>query len=210
MFIWELPQNSELTVEIKAEDKMPLEFKSQILLSSQRGKCVFLEPLREDNKILNFDVSDIRITAYYITGEDLPIVFKKCTMQYISHNEHKYHAVICSENGVNQNRRNHFRVPVDEYCHVNNGKATVDGIMVNVSSTGFAFVVSHWDNSPMDQVLVSYHDTLLNMEFKIKGKVVRTEPREGDRTLFGCRILLCANIEKYISARQRKLIQVSK
>lgn len=208
MFIYELEKEAPLTLTVHLPDKKVLEWKCQVVDNSPKGRCVLVPPLKnEDGKIINFD-PDIKIEAeVVIIKDEKPLIFKNCYLQLIKLKDKKLHAIICKQTGINYNRRAYFRIPIDEYCYVNHGSATVDALLLDMSASGFGFIVGHYDGNPMEFVQVSYHDNLMNTDIKVMGRVVRRIDKEDGRTFFGCYMIPRPDIVKYINTRQSKSLK---
>ena len=157
MYIYELEKEEVVTLTIKMKERDKMEWKCPVLDTSVKGKCILVPPLKYEDKVLTFGSEGI-IAEVVAVRDGKPVIFKGCHVQYIKFKDQKYHAIIAKENGVNLNRRSHFRVPIDEYCYVNHGKATVDAIIKDIGFSGFAFIISHWDDVKMDFIQLSYHD----------------------------------------------------
>ena len=210
MYIYEIEKDTPLTLTVHLPDKTVMEWKCKVLDSSQKGKCILVPPLKnEEDKILNFG-PELNINAeVVIIKEEKPFIFKNCTLQLLKMKDKKIHAIICKQIGMNYNRRAYFRIPIDEYCYVNYGAATVDAMLLDMSASGFAFVVGHYDGQPMEFVQVSYHDNLMNTDVKVMGRVVRRIDQEDGRTFFGCYMIPRPDIVKYINTRQAKANRTS-
>ena len=59
----------------------------------------------------------------------------------------------------------------------------------------------------MDYIKLVYTDTLMDMDISVMGRVVRRVDREDGKTLFGCYMIPRQDIDKYITARQRKIMK---
>lgn len=205
MYIYELEKEEQITLTVHLPDKKVLEWKCQITDVSQKGKCIIVPSLKLENKILDFG-ANLRYEAELVyIQEDKPLVFKNCTLQLIKIKDQRVHAIICKSIGIKLNRRAYFRIPIDEYCYVNYGAATVDALLLDMSASGFAFVVGHYDGNDMEFVQVSYHDSVMNTDVKVMGRVVRRIDQEDGRTFFGCYVIPRPDIVKYINTRQGKM-----
>lgn len=206
MKIYEIEKNTEITLEVKCKGTNSLTWKCPVLETSLKSKCILIPPLKMDDKIINFDSADI--TAEVISIIDgIPYVFKGCSIQYIKTKEKSYHAILCKQNGAKVNRRSHFRIPLDEYCYINHGKATVDAIIKDIGFSGFAFIISHWDDVKMDFIQLSYHDSITNYNIQLTGRVVRTQKIDDHKTLVGCYMIPKDALNRYINERQRKTMK---
>lgn len=207
MYIYDLEKDEQITLTVHLPDKRVLEWKCQIQDSSSKGKCILVPPLKLDEKILDFaSVSGVEAEVVAIR-DGKPLIFKPCTLQLIKLKDKKVHAIICKTIGINLNRRAYFRIPIDEYCYVNYGGATVDAMLLDMSASGFAFIVGHYDGNPMEFVQVTYHDSLMNTDVKVMGRVVRRIDKEDGRTFFGCYMIPRPDIVKYVNARQSKAMK---
>jgi len=208
MYIYELEKEAPLTLTVHLPDKRVMEWKCQVLDNSIKGRCVLVPPLKnEEDKIINFD-PDVKVDAeVVIIKDEKPLIFKNCYLQLIKLKDKKVHAIICKQAGANFNRRAYFRIPIDEYCYVNHGAATVDALLLDMSASGFGFIVGHYDGAPMEFVQVSYHDRLMNTDIKVMGRVVRRIDQDDGRAFFGCYMIPRPDIVKYINTRQSKTLK---
>lgn len=210
MYIYELEKDDVVNIRIEVDGKKHMEIQSTIIGTSEVAFCALLEPIRYENKILNFSSDCIKLTAEAVVGNK-PFIWRGCMITLVTYGKVKYHALICKNRGVSVNRRQAFRVPVTEEGSVNNGSRTVDATCIDVSSTGFSFVTDNYDSIPMENVVLNYHDNLLDIDVQLSGVVVRKEKRENNKTLFGCRIMtagaIADKLAKYISDRQRKMVK---
>lgn len=206
MFIHELEKDSIVTVTVKMKEREKMEWKCPIVDVSEKGKCILVPPLKFEDKVLSFGAEGVMAECVAVI-DGKPVIFKGCYIQYIKLKENKYHAIITKENGTNLNRRAHFRVPIDEYCYVHNGKATIDAFITDMSSTGFSFNVGHYDGAPMEFVKLSYTDKMVDTDVSVMGRVVRQETKEDGRSVFGCYMIPRPDVDKYINERQRRTMK---
>lgn len=206
MYIYELEKDEIVNLTVRMKDHDQMEWRCPVVETSSKGRCILVPPLKYDDKVLTFETDGI-VAELVAIRDGKPFVFIGCHIQYIKTKNVKYHAVICKGPGVNLNRRSHFRVSVDEYCYVNNGKATIDALVTDMSASGFAFVVGKYDGLEMDFVKILYTDTALATDISVMGRVVRRVDREDGKTLFGCYMSPRPDVEKYVAARQRSLMK---
>lgn len=205
MFIYELEVGETVSLTVKMKEKESFDWKCEVLQTLERGRCILVEPLMHDGMLINFD--DANISAELVAIRDgKPVIFRSCHLQYLKTKDNSYHAIATKEVGVNLNRRQYFRVTVDEYCYVNYGKATVDAFLIDVSYAGFGFVVNHWDNADMGQVMLTFRDRDFDKEVVLTGRVVRRVDREDGSTVFGCTMIPKPATDAYVNMRQRKNI----
>lgn len=208
MYIYELEKEENLTLTVHLPDKSVLEWKCQVLDISPKGKCILVPPLKnKEDKIISF-APDMKLDAEVVViREEKPLIFKNCYLQLIKLKDKKVHAIICKQIGINLNRRAYFRIPIDEYCYVNYGGATVDALLLDMSASGFGFIVGHYDGNPMEFVQVTYHDNIMKIDIKVMGRVVRRIDQDDGRTFFGCYMIPRPDIVKYINTRQTKTVK---
>lgn len=209
MFIYELEKEEYITLAVKMKDREPMEWKCRVMETSLKGRCALVEPVTFEDKILNFGTEGVIAEAVAIR-DGKPVMFKGCAVQYVRTNNARYHAIICKNNGVNLNRRTHFRVAIDEYCYVNHGKATIDAYIRDMSSSGFSFVVGHYDkDQKMDYVQLIYTDKMLDRDITVTGRVVRLEKYDNGKAVFGCYMIPRPEIDKYLNEKQRRMLKHS-
>lgn len=210
MFINELEEENILSLEIKSIDGIgkPLLYHCKIVYTGEKERCVYVEPIRHDGKVISFDDGKVFIQAYLVI-DNKPMFWRGCSIKYVDYKGEKYHCIICWERGVALNRRKRFRVTVDEYCNVNTGKAMVAAFMKNVSSIGFCFSVGKYDGAAVDYVKADFHDQSTDMDIHLEGKVVRYEQDEEGRATFAVETMPTPAVERYVAARQRSTIQIT-
>lgn len=206
MFIYDIEDNTDISIEIKMKDKIPISLKSKTVASSVKNNCILILLLKYEDKILNFNNENLEITITVII-DNMPVFFKFCTMQYINMSGKKFHAIYCKTPGVKKNRRTNYRVIVDEYGTANTGNGTYDALITDISETGFAFIIKNWNKQKFSHVSLSYYDSLLNVNMQVIGRVVRTEEKDGNNTLFGCRLQPNSQLGSYLNMRQRKMLR---
>ena len=206
MYLYELEKGEEVTLTIKMKNSEKFEYRCPVVEVSVKGNCILVPPLKFEGKILKFDQEKI-FAEVIVIRDNKPIIFRGCFIQYIKTKENTYHAIICKNIGANLNRRSHYRVSIDEYCYVNHGKATIDAMCLDMSSAGFSFLVGHYDGQEMDFVHMIYRDRIVDADINVMGRVVRRVDREDGKTLFGCYMIPRADVDKYLSTRQRKTMK---
>ena len=139
MYINELEVGTKLSVELNLDGKIPATLYSEVVNTISSKRAILIQRLIKDDKIVTFDTDGLKITTTVIV-DNKPYMWRNCHIQYLKLKDKSYHAIICKENGVQLNRRSHFRVGVNEYCYVNYGKATIDALLLDISFTGFAFI----------------------------------------------------------------------
>lgn len=206
MKIYEIEKDQNINLDIHIENGKDLTWICPVKECFPKKNCIIVSVLKIDDKILNLNQIDHKAVVTIIQDEK-PFIFKPCSTQYIQLNNEKYHAIFCTQSGVHINRRNYYRINVDEYCYVNYGKSVLDAFITNISSSGFAFIINDWDAVKMEFIQLSYYDSLLERDISLTGRVVRIEPKENGKTLVGCYMIPQKNITNYIQERQRRMIR---
>ena len=174
-----------------------LEFDTSIVQAGEGH--IIVEPIKHDDKILNFSNNDI-IKNIVVETEPLP-------EKYIN-----VEVVLCDKEGIQVNRRDDFRVYVGSYVNAQLASinVTTEAILKDVSIGGFSLVIRSeeidgivgWVGQQIKAVF--YHGGKERIPMVFIGEVVREESLEDGRTVVGCKSLRQPfGIEKFIAEKQR-------
>lgn len=200
-----------LTVSSGTEE---LEFETDIVQAGEGH--VIVEPIRHDNKLLNF--SNRAITKdIVVDSQPLPEKYMDVDVEITTLENKKYHIILSEKEGTPINRRNEFRVYVGNYvkAELASVNQSVEAILKDVSIGGFSLVIRRQEVDGVvgwtGQVIkaVYYHGGSKNKTPMVFiGKVVREEDVDEGRVLVGCKNLRQPfGIEKFVADMQREELQ---
>lgn len=186
-----------------------LEFDTSIVQAGEGH--IIVEPIKHDDKILNFSNNDI-IKNIVVETEPLPEKYINVEVGITMLDNKKYHIVLCDKEGIQVNRRDDFRVYVGSYVNAQLASinVTTEAILKDVSIGGFSLVIRSeeidgivgWVGQQIKAVF--YHDGKERIPMVFIGEVVREESLEDGRIVVGCKSLRKPfGIEKFIAEKQR-------
>ena len=199
-----LQDEGTVTLEVTASGNSK-EFICDII--GVEGNSLLVKLLTVNNKILNFSSELLQISACGVS-KGKPIKWRKVKVDMTTYQYRKVHRITNLTQGVVVNRRNSFRLTIDEPCYANIGAATVDGYLKDISSEGFCFVVDSSEPLANSNVRISFKDSLLGIKLNLQGNVVRkVQDEENEKTIYGCFMEPSRDIDDYITQRQRRLMR---
>lgn len=206
MKLYEIEEGEPIQIIAKI-GKNKLEFMTLVELS--RGDVVFVEPIRYEGKILDFNSDQIDITVMYVVSGEKPMIWEKCVIRYVQTKTQKYHAIICKRDGVHWNRRDSFReyVGVRGFIVSEDTRKRWDVIVKDISTDGVAFVINSEDVDKEDigNFHLEFEDGSSNLSIRLNGRVVREETVDENKKVFGA-ALRTSNVDigMYILQKQRR------
>lgn len=206
MKLYELQDDSRVDIVVSKEGTNPIEYSANVLFQKQH--ILFLEPIKIDDKIIDFDDKELRINITYVPKDEMPFIWYGCTLKFIMFENVPYHILYCANEGKHINRRNTYRQFVGENAvlQLAANKKAIDVIVRDVSVTGLSFVTfSEYEISDFGLFHLQYVDHEINLNLQISGHVVRKIEGEHGKFIFGCMIAESNfNLGKYISFKQTK------
>ena len=172
------------------ESKEDFEYLHSIKDRLQGFKYAVVQPLKSNNKVINFNRKDVNCSAVGVHDKkayswDKVVVLKVRLPIY-----GVVHIVVSDDKAVSFNRRSEYRLPLRVKATVmlleqNNKK--VEAVTHDISEHGIGFIVESDIQIPLhSKVLVSFN---ANAEsFSLLARVIRSVPVLNDSTMFGCMI----------------------
>lgn len=180
MYIYELPENTQITITCKMKNSNKLEWKRNVKKTSIKSKCVYIPPILQNEKMLSFNVTGIIIEITALHQKE-PIIFKNCSIGSAIINGVKYHSVICPYDSIKENRRTSNRFFINEICDIQyqNTKQSIKGVIKDMSESGFSCMILPKDEPRIDlndnSIQINYFDNVIQKEINLIGKIVRRE-----------------------------------
>lgn len=187
-----------------------LEFDTNVVEAGESH--IIIEPIKHDDKILNFSNKEI-VKDIIVDTAELPEKYINVDVGITKLDNKKYHIVFCDKEGVTVNRRDDFRVYVGSYvdAQLANINAKTEAILKDVSIGGFSLVIR---KNGIDGIVgwvgqhikvVFYHGGNEHIPMVFIGEVVREESLDGGRIVVGCKSLRQPfGIERFIADKQRE------
>lgn len=206
MKLYEIPDNEYITITVKNEKNASLEYRMPVLFCKQ--EILFVEPICENDKMLDFEVPNIQIVITYVPDDGMPFEWKGCTIKPFVYEGKSYHIIYCAHEGKHINRRNTYRQYLGYIgtLRITLDRKTVGVTVKDISVTGLSFIsVTEFSKSDIGIFQLSYLDEELGMQVQVSGEVIRMEQLKDTRFIYGCRLIEAnMNIGKYIAKKQKK------
>ncbi len=206
MKLQEIKEGEPIVITVKNEAEAEIEYRAQILFCKQ--DILFIEPIRVDDRLVNFKGENLRIMITYVPRDEMPVQWKGCTIRDIIYDGKRYHILYCVHEGKHVNRRETYRqyVGYNGILQLGPNRKTIDVTVKDISVTGISFVsVTKYEKKDVGLFHLSYIDEEFNIPVQLSGEVVRVEELEDTRILYGCRIVETSlNVGSYIAHKQKK------
>ncbi len=88
-----------------------MQFESKVAFGNEHG--LFIEPIRHDEQLVNFDASDfVMIDAIVVVVDinDIPYKWKCIDVKIVEFNKEKYHLLVSKDDVGSMNRRSWYRL----------------------------------------------------------------------------------------------------
>ncbi len=206
MKINEIEEGTEVTLVIIYDEKT---LNLQSTCVGKKGKDILIAALRVDGKVVNLDVSDLKIGLMIERHNKKPMMWADCEVKMLNNKGSVFVRVASKFEGKEVNRRGTFRLSIGGAAkgRIGRNKEALPMILRDVSYSGFAVLMEekgkYEEGMP---IRVVHKDEELNTILDLRGKIVRTEDRNG-RQLLGCQLdIPSATLGKYIGEKQQKIL----
>lgn len=210
MKITELPIGSRVIVRSSLGMDF-LDFESEILRVSNEENAVYLQPIKEENRPLDFSSGRIINTVSIVSeDDDKAYVYRDLMIDYVHDEENaelKFHRILSNEDVEAENRRKYFRMYLGEdgVMQVGPHRSPIDVTIKDISVNGIGVVCS--SNAQFDlgsRARINFTDSELGQDFHIRGSVVRRNELDPTTMILGCKFPYESDaIGKYIAMKQR-------
>lgn len=206
MKINEIEEGTEVTLIIMYDEKT---LNLQSTCVGKKGKDILIAALRVDGKVVNLDVSDLKVGLMIDRADKKPMMWADCEVKMIVAKGSVLVRVSSKFEGKEVNRRGNFRLSIGGPAkgRIGRNKEALQMILRDVSYSGFAVLMEekgrYEEGMP---IRVVHRDTDLDTILDLRGKIVRTEERNG-RQLLGCQLdIPSAALGKYIGEKQQRIL----
>ncbi len=212
MFISDLENGSKITLSIKIGSEN-VEFVSKVMDVVPKKHAILAEVVKDGDKVVSFNGSNIFVDVYFHPENDSPIVFRNVkVIVYKDKSENVYYVIASNSIGITVNRREAFRIYVGANIVVQKGlnRSANDAILKDISSTGFGIVV---DSAVAEYEINQTIHTVFNDEieevnqkysFQLYGIIMRKEEMENGKVIYGCRLnSKVRGLDTYIMIKER-------
>lgn len=205
MRLLELTEKSKLNLEIHINGH-DLEFKSKVY--AKVNDNILIEPVRVNEKVVNFESGLVLIDILFIREAKSPIVWKRVLLKNIVYNNKTYYKVIPSADGFEVNRRSAFRLYIGilGVAQVGVNSMAYNIIVKDISESGYSFVSDEDIEKPLKStVRLVFLDN--DKSYILTGILVRKEKVNDKKYIYGC-MLNSSNtlLNQYINFKQREIL----
>lgn len=188
-----------------------MEFPVKIL--SKKKDIICISPIIKNDKTVSFDGHVVHLMFDFMN--DVPQVFRSIKLKTCKDKKkNSFYAAKISSASANMNRRTTYRCYVGEKINAQMGtnRKTYDGILKDVSATGFSLVFDKKDLPENYEDFESCHavynefmaDIFFNVTLNLTGNIVRVAEVEKDKVVYGCKLIHASPvIEKYIARKEQ-------
>lgn len=210
MKITELPIGSRVIVRSSMGIDF-LDFETEIMMSSREENAVYLQPIKEENRPLDFSSGRIVNTVSVVSeDDDKAYVYRDLTIEYVQDEKNedlRFHRICSKEDVEPVNRRKYFRMYLGEdgVMQVGPHRYPIDVVVKDISVSGIAVVCSA--DAVLDlgsRARITFTDNEVGQDFHIRGSVVRKNEVDPTTIVLGCKFPYESDaIGKYIAMKQR-------
>lgn len=209
MWIYELTEGSPIQIVAK-KGNASVQYETQV--EFVMDNVVFVEPIRQDGKILNFHGTDLHCSVIYLTDENKPIAWDACNIQVIKLNDKKYHAIYSKRMSRKFNRRDSYRqyLGIKGVVTLALKRGTADVVVKDISEEGVSFVAdAKYSVESVGNFELDFEDRDFDQKIHLVGMAIREMKVDETRKVFGA-IIKKSNIRlgPYISDKQK--LEISK
>ncbi|MBE5856989.1 MAG: hypothetical protein E7296_05385 [Lachnospiraceae bacterium] len=212
MRIYDLEPGREITILIMIGNQT-MEFESEVIGGVPQKSMIYAKPVIKNNKVLTFNGKGISANVV-ITGKDTkPLIFRNAAFSTLKDKDGNLsYGIVSHGEGVEFNRRDSFRCPVDvpSVAQIGLEKKTYNIIIRDVSINGFSFCFTN--DTVTAEVGQFVHTTLNdfidglfeNFTFRLFGLIVREAELSNGKRVYGCKIVQqLKGIDTYIAKKER-------
>lgn len=206
MKIYELEEGTEVTLVILVGEKT-LNLKSTCVGS--KGKDTLIAAVRVEGKVINLETGDIKVSLMVDREDEKPLMWPDCDVKMLVT---KSNVMIRLGNKFDAkaiNRRGDFRLAIGGAAkgRIGRNKEALQMVLRDVSYSGFAVIMEEKGKYEIGMpIRVVHKDDDLMTVLDLRGKIVRTEDRNG-RQLLGCKLdIPSAILGKYIGEKQQRIL----
>lgn len=174
-----------------------------------KGKDILIAALRVDGKVVNLGVGDLTVSLMVDRDDQKPLMWTDCEVKMIVAKSNVLVRLSSKSDGKEVNRRGNFRLAIGGAAkgRIGRNKEALQMTLRDVSYSGFAVLIDEKAKFDLGTpIRVVHKDEELNTILDLRGKIVRTEDRNG-RQLLGCQLdLPSATLGKYIGEKQQRIL----
>jgi len=216
MRITDLVEEQEFKILILIGNQT-MEFESKVIKPLPKKHVIYATPVIKNGKVVSLNGKGVSTNIIVSFPDSKPLIFRNAVIVTMKRDDGTYYySIVANGEGVEFNRRDSFRCPVDVpgILKIGAEKETYDVIIRDVSINGFSFCFKSFDEKCevglfVHTVLNDYLSQLYeNYTFQLYGLVVREFTLENGKSVYGCKLVQKVDgIEAYIAKKERVRLQ---
>ena len=192
----QLTNDSTIQLEFEAgQDKLYLDV--QIAQVAKSGLVLY--PVIIEGKALSFKNNENIINLVYLQKEGKPLLWKNVAVSNAVINGRNFVLVRSVGDGVEYNRRNNYRLPLDIRGNI---PGYGDILIRDISNNGIAFAIDKDAKRFTIGQEVALNFGARNVNYTLKANIARIVEQE-NRVLYGCSMMSTPIIDQFICEEQR-------
>ncbi len=204
MKLYDIGENER--IQIVAENKnASLQYLTTVVMNKQ--KLLLIHPIMYGDRIVNFDVRNVRTSVVYTGEGDKPLVWDDCVIKNTVYQQQKYQVVYSAKEGKRINRREAYRqyVGTKGILQVDSTRDKREVVVKDISTSGIAFVSDlSMEMGDIGSFHLNYEDRECKLALQLAGTLVREEDVDPDRRVFGG-VIKQSNVDlnNYVMLKQK-------
>ena len=95
MKLQEIKEGEPIVITVKNEEDAEIEYRAQVLFCKQ--DILFIDPIRVNDRLVSFKGENLRIMVTYVPKDEMPVLWKGCTVKDIVYDGKRYHhSLLCA------------------------------------------------------------------------------------------------------------------
>lgn len=216
MLITEIQPGSNIVIIARTQENQ-LEFKTVTGDVIVEKSMILAELIMQDEKLLTFKGHNVITDVMLPLSDANPQIFTNVEINLVKKPDGSIWYTLRTIAGSKTfNRRASFRCSVGTTTHIQLLDAHYEGIMKDVSNTGFGFICDETVPIEMGQIVyASLEDYIERLDesfsFRLSGIVMNIVPMEKNRVKIGCRFNKdVPGIDRYIVTKERMRLKNTK
>ena len=205
MKLFQIEPEKIVTVTVKNPKGTVINYKTKAVFG--KNDMLFLEPVRQGEKILDFSGESLAISVTYAQEDGTVLEWKKCAVKNVRYQKVPYMVLYCAVDAVTVNRREtyrHFLGYGGELQYGKNRKARKITVRdISVMGVGIIMEEEH-EVADLGLLNLEFRDEEFDLPIQLYAKPVRKEKLDENQIAYGCRIVESdMHIGRYIAAKQK-------
>lgn len=207
MKLYEIAEGEQIEIIARLEHTS-VQYETIVAFCQKGILCA--ELVHHEGKIVNFSGDQVHISIVYTPSGDKPLIWDNCGTQIVQTKAGKYMAIVSKRDGKPLNRRQAFRqyIGLEGLLTIDSSREKKNVMVKDISVGGISFVGSpEMTIASIGAFHLEFEDRTNRMSVHLAGNVVREEPVDENKKIFGG-IVTRSNVDlgSYIAMKQKQEI----